>query len=69
MKHLTSVQVYNVTPYMGFHPGGISQLERGVGIDCTALFMKYHAWVNADMMLEKCLVGFLAKPDIHTDAA
>ena len=63
------LQVYNITPYMKFHPGGVAQLRRGMGIDCTALFNKYHAWVNADMMLEKCLVGLLVRTEPRDDAA
>lgn len=30
--------VFNVTRYMDFHPGGISELMRGVGKDATKLF-------------------------------
>ncbi|CAD5123541.1 DgyrCDS11881 [Dimorphilus gyrociliatus] len=50
-------RVYNVTPYMDFHPGGIMELMRGVGMDATELFMEVHKWVNAESMLEKCYVG------------
>ncbi|KAM0855609.1 hypothetical protein ACQ4PT_049650 [Festuca glaucescens] len=52
-------RVYNIGPYMKFHPGGVDMLMKGAGKDCTALFNKYHAWVNAEFLLEKCLVGFL----------
>ncbi|XP_076920884.1 cytochrome b5 domain-containing protein RLF-like isoform X1 [Bidens hawaiensis] len=52
-------RVYNITPYMKFHPGGVDMLMKAVGKDCTTLFNKYHAWVNAEFMLEKCLVGIL----------
>lgn len=31
-------RVYNVTPYMKFHPGGICELMRGAGQDATILF-------------------------------
>ena len=31
-------KVYNVTPYMKFHPGGIDELMRGAGINSTDLF-------------------------------
>lgn len=51
--------VYNISPYMKFHPGGVDMLMKASGKDCTALFNKYHAWVNADFLLEKCLVGVL----------
>lgn len=52
-------RVYNLTPYMKFHPGGVDMLMKAVGKDCTSLFNKYHAWVNAEFLLEKCLVGTL----------
>ncbi|KAK3126718.1 hypothetical protein QOZ80_7AG0561310 [Eleusine coracana subsp. coracana] len=52
-------RVYNIAPYMNFHPGGVDMLMKASGKDCTALFNKYHAWVNAEFLLEKCLVGFL----------
>ncbi|XP_026444513.1 cytochrome b5 domain-containing protein RLF-like [Papaver somniferum] len=52
-------RVYNITPYMNFHPGGVDMLMKGSGRDCTSLFNKYHAWVNYEFMLEKCLVGTL----------
>ncbi|KAI4333096.1 hypothetical protein L6164_017944 [Bauhinia variegata] len=52
-------RVYNLYPYMKFHPGGDDMLMKGVGKDCTSLFNKYHAWVNAEFLLEKCLVGIL----------
>ncbi|XP_021906033.1 cytochrome b5 domain-containing protein RLF isoform X2 [Carica papaya] len=52
-------RVYNISPYMKFHPGGDEILMKAVGKDCTSLFNKYHAWVNAEFLLEKCLVGML----------
>ncbi|GAV59466.1 Cyt-b5 domain-containing protein [Cephalotus follicularis] len=52
-------RVYNISPYMNFHPGGVDMLKKAVGKDCTSLFNKYHAWVNAEFLLEKCLVGTL----------
>lgn len=52
-------RVYNLSPYMKFHPGGADMLMKAVGKDCTSLFNKYHAWVNAEFLMEKCLVGTL----------
>ncbi|XP_059437723.1 cytochrome b5 domain-containing protein RLF [Corylus avellana] len=52
-------RVYNISPYMRFHPGGVDMLMKAVGKDCTSLFNKYHAWVNDEFLLEKCLVGTL----------
>ncbi|XVF22929.1 hypothetical protein REPUB_Repub12eG0213100 [Reevesia pubescens] len=31
-------RVYNISPYMKFHPGGVDMLMKAVGKDCTALF-------------------------------
>lgn len=61
------MQVYNITPYLKFHPGGAEMLMRGAGKDCTQLFAKYHAWVNADMLLKADLLGTLdpASIDAH----
>ena len=37
---------------------------KGAGLDATSLFNKYHAWVNAEFMLDKCVVGYLAANDL-----
>lgn len=55
--------MYNITPYMKFHPGGAKVLMKAVGQDGTVLFNKYHPWVNASALLEKCLIGLLHKPE------
>ena len=34
-------------------------LMKGAGKDCTSLFTKYHAWVNADMLLKADYIGTL----------
>ncbi|KAG2234495.1 cytochrome b5-like heme/steroid binding domain-containing protein [Thamnidium elegans] len=58
----TAIQgkVYNITPYLKFHPGGVKDLMRIAGRDGTKLFMMTHSWVNMDYLMDKCLVGFLA---------
>ncbi|EGD78180.1 hypothetical protein PTSG_09057 [Salpingoeca rosetta] len=52
--------VFNVTPYLDFHPGGRAQLMKGAGKDATKLFDHYHPWVNVAGMLDNCCVGKLA---------
>ncbi|CAG8583518.1 13191_t:CDS:2, partial [Ambispora leptoticha] len=51
--------IYNITPYLKFHPGGKKELMRCAGRDGTKLFMSTHSWINYDLMLDKCVVGFL----------
>lgn len=51
--------VYNVTHYLPFHPGGVDELMRGVGSDATPLFDQIHPWVNYQQILQKCFVGRL----------
>jgi cytochrome-b5 reductase len=54
-------RVYNIGPYLKFHPGGVSILLKAAGTDGTALFQKFHPWVNAHALLEKCYLGRLQK--------
>ncbi|XP_059177023.1 cytochrome b5 reductase 4-like isoform X2 [Physella acuta] len=53
-------KVYNLTPYLDYHPGGVEELMRAAGKDGTDLFDEIHNWVNAESMLEKCFVGTLS---------
>lgn len=50
-------KVYNMTPYLPFHPGGEPELMRGAGRDGTKLFGEIHPWVNYENMLSACLIG------------
>ncbi|NXG95848.1 NB5R4 reductase, partial [Loxia leucoptera] len=52
--------VYNVTPYMEYHPGGEDELMKAAGADGTDLFDQVHRWVNYESMLKECLVGRMA---------
>ncbi len=56
--------VYNITPYIEFHPGGVEKIMMAAGRDCTMLFDKYHSWVNYQVFLASCLIGPLVpEPD------
>eukprot|EP00070_Physeter_catodon_P025239 XP_023988757.1 cytochrome b5 reductase 4 isoform X1 [Physeter catodon] len=60
--------VYNVSPYMEYHPGGEEELMRTAGSDGTDLFDQVHRWVNYESMLKECLVGRMAvKPAFPKD--
>ncbi|KAK0611064.1 cytochrome b5-like heme/steroid binding domain-containing protein, partial [Immersiella caudata] len=50
-------KVYNITPYLPFHPGGEPELLRCAARDGTKLFGEIHPWVNYEQMLAACLVG------------
>jgi cytochrome b involved in lipid metabolism len=52
-------KVYNISPYLPFHPGGKGELMRGAGKEAGKLFLEVHPWVNWDGMLGECLVGIL----------
>ena len=56
-------KVYNITPYMPFHPGGEGELMRGAAKDAGQLFMEVHPWVNWDNMLAECMIGILVGED------
>jgi cytochrome b involved in lipid metabolism len=52
-------KVYNITPYLPFHPGGEPELMKAAGRDGAKLFMEIHPWVNWEGMLGSCVVGIL----------
>lgn len=56
-------KVFDVTAYVEYHPGGIDMILAGAGKDATALFNKYHIWVNPDFMLSNCYLGVLTGDD------
>lgn len=62
-------RVYNVTPYMLFHPGGEKELMKGAGKDATKLFDEIHAWVNVEAMLKSCLLGVLKTDESSSESS
>ncbi|KAI9832610.1 MAG: hypothetical protein M1826_001560 [Phylliscum demangeonii] len=52
-------KVYNITPYLPFHPGGVPEIMRAAGRDGTTAFLEAHPWVSWETMLRGCLVGML----------
>lgn len=53
--------MYNLSPYMEFHPGGVAELMRAAGKveEGERLFKEVHPWVSWENMLGECLVGVL----------
>ncbi|KAI9726922.1 MAG: hypothetical protein M1828_000270 [Chrysothrix sp. TS-e1954] len=56
-------KVYNIEPYLPFHPGGKGELMRAAGKEAEKLFMEVHPWVNWENMLSACWVGVLVSED------
>lgn len=52
-------KVYNVSPYLAYHPGGEEIMHSSLGKDATVLFDKYHQWVNIDSLIGPLLMGTL----------
>jgi len=61
--------VYNLTPYLHYHPGGVDILKPCLGRDATALFDKYHRWVNIQALIGPLIVGYLATAKKKNDHA
>ncbi|KAL6712636.1 hypothetical protein ACN47E_000513 [Coniothyrium glycines] len=57
-------KVYNISPYLPFHPGGEGELRRVAGKDGTKLFMEVHPWVNWENMLGECMVGIMVSEEL-----
>lgn len=53
-------KVYNVTPYVEYHPGGVRELMRGAGADGTALYNEIHPWIDIGL-IGKLQVGNVEK--------
>lgn len=58
--------VYNLSPFLDYHPGGEEELMKGAGKDCTLLYDKVHPWVNADAVLGPLRLGSLKSDTLGT---
>jgi len=52
-------KVYNITPYLHYHPGGVDIFKPCLGGDASALFDKYHRWVNTQGLVGVLQLGYL----------
>ncbi len=55
--------VFDITLYLGFHPGGRDELLAVAGKDCTQEFYQVHPWVNFKLLLGPLAIGPLEKSD------
>lgn len=53
--------VYDLTKYLDYHPGGPKKLMLGAGKDASSLFHKHHPWVNHKNLVGKLQIGYLTK--------
>mmetsp|Transcript_14551 Transcript_14551/g.23830 ORF Transcript_14551/g.23830 Transcript_14551/m.23830 type:complete len:221 (-) Transcript_14551:190-852(-) len=60
-------KVYNISPYLAYHPGGQEILNGCLGRDATKLFDKYHSWVNLDGLIGPLLLGYVQIEKRHED--
>ena len=51
--------MYDVTPYLDYHPGGRDKLMLGAGGNSEPFVLKYHPWVNIHFIAKKFQVGVL----------
>jgi len=52
-------KVYNIGPYLHYHPGGMEIMKESMGKDASILYDKYHRWVNAEGLIGPLLIGYL----------
>mmetsp|Transcript_29797 Transcript_29797/g.44045 ORF Transcript_29797/g.44045 Transcript_29797/m.44045 type:complete len:139 (+) Transcript_29797:287-703(+) len=52
-------KVYNIAPYLAYHPGGSGIMKPYLGRDGSAIFSKHHPWVNIEELIGPLLIGYL----------
>lgn len=52
-------KVYDVTPYVPYHPGGSDILLKAAGADATQLYNAIHSFVNVDALLAGACIGVI----------
>jgi cytochrome-b5 reductase len=52
--------VYDVTLYLQYHPGGETMLMKGAGKESIEIFNYHHNWVNYNNLIGKLQVGYLS---------
>ena len=55
--------VYDITMYLDYHPGGIDVLKPCFGKDMTELFNKYHSYIRIDGFIGKFKIGYIKKDE------
>uniref|UniRef100_A0A0K0E7Z0 Cytochrome-b5 reductase n=1 Tax=Strongyloides stercoralis TaxID=6248 RepID=A0A0K0E7Z0_STRER len=50
-------KVFDVTEYLEYHPGGVSEIANYGGKDATDAFIDIHSWINYNMFLKNYCVG------------
>ena len=59
--------VYNIGPYLPYHPGGISVFKNILGKDGTSMFDKYHRWVNIEGLIGPLFIGTAAAAPVKNE--
>lgn len=51
--------VYDLTMYLEYHPGGEKMLMKGAGKESIDMFNYHHNWVNYNSIIGKLQIGYL----------
>lgn len=55
-------RVYNLQPFLEYHPGGSSPMQAFYGYDITDMCNAVHGWVNIEKLLGPLVLGTLQGP-------